>query len=125
MEKFELYMALLILVPIALLYISIGKPWLMSLFSGVKVSPFSLIFMRLRNSPVNKITMELIMAVKNGVNLTLAELEYHHVKGGDTTKVVQALITAKRKNIQVTFQQIAEADLDGQDLQKLILTGEK
>ncbi|MCC5945276.1 MAG: flotillin-like protein FloA [Bernardetiaceae bacterium] len=91
--------------------------WLSAIFSGVRVSLFSLVGMRLRRVPPRLILESMITASKAGLSeVTLEGLETHYLAGGNVPSVIKALISADKANIELTFQQAAAIDLAGRDV---------
>jgi uncharacterized protein YqfA (UPF0365 family) len=84
--------------------------------SGVRVSIFTLIGMRLRRVIPARIVNPLIKAHKAGLNLTTNQLESHHLAGGNVDRVVNALIAAERADITLAFERAAAIDLAGRDV---------
>lgn len=84
--------------------------------SGVRVSIFTLIGMRLRRVIPARIVNPLIKAHKAGLNLTTNQLESHHLAGGNVDRVVNALIAAERADINLAFERAAAIDLAGRDV---------
>jgi uncharacterized protein YqfA (UPF0365 family) len=100
---------------IFLYYVPVGL-WIMSVFSGVKVSIIDLIAMRIRKVPPSLIVNSLITATKAGVPLTTSLLESHYMAGGNVPNVIRALISADKANISLSFQQATAIDLAGRDV---------
>jgi uncharacterized protein YqfA (UPF0365 family) len=87
--------------------------WVQAQTSGVKVGLLSLVGMRLRRIPPNRI----IAARKAGLaDITQNQLEAHLMARGDVDKVVSALIEAKKANIPLNFEQASGIDLAGRDV---------
>lgn len=84
--------------------------------SGVHVSIFTLIGMRLRRVTPARIVNPLIKAHKAGLNMTTNQLESHYLAGGDVDRVVNALIAAERADIGLPFERAAAIDLAGRDV---------
>jgi len=82
--------------------------------SGVTIG--SLIGMRLRRVPQDRVILPLIAAVKAGVPVNLNQLETHFLAGGNVDRVVQALISAHRAQIPLPFERAAAIDLAGRDV---------
>ena len=80
------------------------------------VGPGSLIGMRLRRVPQDRIVLPLIAAVKAGVPVSLNQLETHYLAGGNVDRVVQALISAHRAQIPLPFERAAAIDLAGRNV---------
>ncbi|HHY72967.1 MAG TPA: flotillin-like protein FloA [Bacillus bacterium] len=90
--------------------------WISALASGVRVSIFTLIGMRLRRVIPSRVINPLIKAVKAGLNINTNQLESHYLAGGNVDRVVNALIAAHRANIELTFERGAAIDLAGRDV---------
>ncbi|MGB3617497.1 MAG: flotillin-like protein FloA [Catalinimonas sp.] len=90
--------------------------WITAVFSGVKVSLFELIFMRLRKVPPRIVVESLITATKAGLNVSTREIETHYLAGGNVPSVIKALISADKANINLTFKQATAIDLAGRDV---------
>ena len=96
--------------------------WITAVFSGVRVSLFSLILMRLRRVPPRVIVESLITAVKAGLKLNSTELETHYLAGGHVPLVIKSLISADKANIDLSFKQAAAIDLAGRDVFEAVQT---
>lgn len=90
--------------------------WISALASGVRVSIFTLIGMRLRRVIPSRVINPLIKAVKAGLSLQTNQLESHYLAGGNVDRVVNALIAAHRANIALSFERCAAIDLAGRDV---------
>jgi len=98
-----------------LYFIPIGL-WISALASGVYVSIFSLIGMRLRKVPPRDIVEPLITATKAGLKLERNLLESHYLAGGHVERVINALITADKAKIPLTFERACAIDLAGRNV---------
>jgi uncharacterized protein YqfA (UPF0365 family) len=113
--------AVLILLGIAVVFllffyfIPVGL-WISAYFSGVAVSLFTLVGMRLRKVNPTAVIRPLISATKAGLNLEIDKLEAHHLAGGNVQQVVNALISADKANIDLNFQRATAIDLAGRDV---------
>ncbi|MCS7005035.1 MAG: flotillin-like protein FloA [Cytophagales bacterium] len=96
--------------------------WITAIFSGVRISLLSLIFMRVRRVPPSTIVESLITATKAGLRLTVEDLETHYLAGGHVPLVIKALISADKANIQLSFKQAAAIDLAGRDVFEAVQT---
>lgn len=112
---FIILVILLILIFILNYFVPLGL-WLTAYFSGVRVSLFSMIGMRLRRVPPARIIKPQINATKAGLALKIPELEAHYLAGGNVDKVVMALISADKANIELSFQRGTAIDLAGRDV---------
>lgn len=109
--------AILILSVISLFFrfVPVGL-WVTAYFSGVKVSLFTLVGMRLRRVNPHDIINPQIKATKAGLDLAIDKLEAHHLAGGDINDVIDALIASERANIDLPFEQAAAIDLAGRNV---------
>ncbi len=90
--------------------------WISAIAAGVRVSLTSLVAMRLRRVPPNRIILPLIKADKAGISATQNELEAHYLAGGNVDRVVDALIAADKARISLPFDRAAAIDLAGRDV---------
>ncbi|RMF88754.1 MAG: UPF0365 family protein [Nitrospinota bacterium] len=98
-----------------LYFIPIGL-WISAFFSGVSVSLFTLIGMRLRKVNPHAVIRPLISATKAGLDLEVDKLEAHYLAGGNVQQVVNALISADKADIDLSFQRATAIDLAGRDV---------
>ena len=90
--------------------------WVSAIAAGVKVSLISLVAMRLRRVPPNRIILPLIKADKAGIDVGQDQLEAHYLAGGNVDRVVDALIAADKARIALPFDRAAAIDLAGRDV---------
>jgi uncharacterized protein YqfA (UPF0365 family) len=91
--------------------------WISAVASGVYVSLFSLVGMRLRRVSPARIIYPLIKARKAGLrDVEQGKLEAHFLAGGNVDKVVDALIAADKASIPLSFEQATAIDLAGRDV---------
>jgi uncharacterized protein YqfA (UPF0365 family) len=90
--------------------------WISALFSGVPVSLFTLVGMRLRKVNPHEVIRPLISATKAGLDLETDKLEAHYLAGGNVLHVANALISADKANIALSFQRATAIDLAGRDV---------
>ncbi len=101
--------------------------WITAIFSGVRISLFELVFMRIRKVPPSIIVNSLITATKAGLtiqgdqneanrSLKASDLETHYLAGGNVPQVIKALISADKANIKLSFKQATAIDLAGRDV---------
>ncbi|WP_044914913.1 flotillin-like protein FloA [Butyrivibrio sp. WCE2006] len=105
----------IILVVMFFAVIPVGM-WISAVASGVKISIFSLVGMKLRRVKPVKIVSPLIKATKAGINVTTNQLEAHYLAGGNVDSVVNALIAAERASMNLSFEQASAIDLAGRDV---------
>ena len=121
MERFGLVFIVMVILGVIVVlsflnyFVPIGL-WLTAYFSGVKVSLFSMIGMRLRKVPPSAIINPLINATKAGLSLLVPQLEAHFLAGGNVDRVVKALISADKANLGLSFQRATAIDLAGRDV---------
>ena len=96
-------------------FIPVGL-WISAVAAGVQVSLTSLVAMRLRRVPPNRIILPLIKADKAGIDVEQNQLEAHYLAGGDVDRVVDALIAADKARIALPFDRAAAIDLAGRDV---------
>ena len=94
----------------AFLYFVPVNLWITAIFSGVRISLFELVFMRIRRVPPSTIVNSLITATKAGLELTSSDLETHYLAGGHVPSVIKALISANKANIKLSFKQATAID---------------
>lgn len=90
--------------------------WVTALFSGVRISLFTLVGMRFRRVRPDLIVNPMIKASKAGLRIDIDALEAHYLAGGDVDRVIDALIAAQRANMNLEFEQAAAIDLAGRDV---------
>ncbi|MFA6851180.1 MAG: flotillin-like protein FloA [Selenomonadaceae bacterium] len=90
--------------------------WISALAANVSVNIVTLIGMRMRRVPPNKIVLPLIKANKAGLTVSVNQLEAHYLAGGNVDRVVDALIAAHRAEIPLPFERSAAIDLAGRDV---------
>ena len=81
------------------------RHWIAAIFSGVHVSIFSLIGMRLRQVPPQLIVDAMIQTRKAGLNITSDILEAHFLAGGNVLRVVSALVAADKAGMDLSVEQ--------------------
>ncbi|MFH1093992.1 MAG: flotillin-like protein FloA [Candidatus Omnitrophota bacterium] len=96
--------------------------WVAAIASGVKISLFSLIGMRLRKVDPFVIVPSIIMVHKAGLSLDSDPLEAHYLAGGDVLRVVKALISADKANLNLKFEKACAIDLAGRDVLEAVKT---
>ncbi len=90
--------------------------WISAIASGVKISIFSLVGMKLRRVKPVRIVSPMIKATKAGIAVKTNELEAHYLAGGNVDSVINALIAAERAGMDLTFEQASAIDLAGRDV---------
>ncbi len=110
-----LLVLLIAAVMIFLHFVPIGL-WISALAANVHVGIMTLVGMRMRRVPPNKIILPLIKANKAGLDVAVNQLEAHYLAGGNVDKVVDALIASHRAQIPLPFERSAAIDLAGRDV---------
>lgn len=90
--------------------------WISAIASGVKISIFSLVGMKLRRVKPARIVSPMIKATKAGIDVKTNQLEAHYLAGGNVDSVVNALIAAERASMNLSFEQASAIDLAGRDV---------
>jgi uncharacterized protein YqfA (UPF0365 family) len=91
--------------------------WITARAAGVQgVDPMTLIGMRLRKVPQDRVVYPLIAATKAGVLVNVNQLETHYMAGGNVERVANALISAHRAQIPLTFEKASAIDLAGRNV---------
>ena len=115
MEGIIIISVLLVLVCAFLTVVPLGL-WVSALASGVHVSIFTLVGMRIRRVAPAKIVVPLIKAEKAGLAMEISKMEAHYLAGGNLDRVITALITARGANIKLEFSEACAIDLAGRDV---------
>jgi uncharacterized protein YqfA (UPF0365 family) len=113
-------LAIIVLV-MALIFLSFLSVWLKARFSGVPVSIFTLIAMRLRSVPHSIIVDARITAAKAGIDVPINDIETHYLAGGDVIQTVQGLINAAKAGIEITWNQACGIDLATKGTEKSVI----
>jgi uncharacterized protein YqfA (UPF0365 family) len=103
-------LAMLVWLIVVVVILMTGRTWLQAYLSGVPLSIFTLLGMRLRRTNVNAVVRAMIMAKQGGLNLSWREIESAQLTGVDLEKVVLAMIESVRRQLGFTFQQLVEAE---------------
>ncbi len=95
--------------------------YIAAIFSGVRLSVWQMIGMRLRRVNPKVIVDELIKARKaNITDVNLNSLEAHYLAKGNIARVVDALISARNAGIELDFEQAKAIDLAGRDVMEAV-----
>ena len=90
--------------------------WISAVASGVRISLFSLVGMKIRRVKPAKIVFPMIKATKAGLKIRSNELEAHYLAGGNVDNVVNALIAAERAGMNLNLEQASAIDLAGRNV---------
>ena len=114
-ESIVLIFAIVVIVVVFLSFVPLSL-WVSALASGVHVSIFTLIGMKIRRVSSAKIVSPLIKAEKAGLAMEISKMEAHYLAGGNLDRVITALITARGANIKLDFPEACAIDLAGRDV---------
>ena len=114
-EGIILVVVIIIAICVFLSFVPLGL-WVSALASGVHVSMFTLVGMKIRRVKPAKIVAPLIKAEKAGLSMTISKMEAHYLAGGNLDRVITALITARGANIKLDFPEACAIDLAGRDV---------
>ena len=114
-ESIVLVFAIVVIVIVFLSFVPLNL-WISALASGVHVSIFTLIGMKIRRVSPAKIVSPLIKAEKAGLAMEISKMEAHYLAGGNLDRVITALITARGANIKLDFPEACAIDLAGRDV---------
>ena len=114
-EGVVLFFAILVIIIVFLSFVPLSL-WVSALASGVHVSIFTLIGMKIRRVSPAKIVGPLIKAEKAGLSMEISKMEAHYLAGGNLDRVITALITARGANIKLDFPEACAIDLAGRDV---------
>ena len=114
-EGIVLIVVILIAIIVFLSFVPLNL-WISALASGVHVSIFTLVGMRIRRVSPAKIVVTLIKAEKAGLHMEISKMEAHYLAGGNLDRVITALITARGANIKLDFPEACAIDLAGRDV---------
>jgi uncharacterized protein YqfA (UPF0365 family) len=96
--------------------------YIRAFFSGVHVSMFELIGMRLRKVNAVTIVNSRIQATRAGLAVSQQEMESHMLAGGDVDRVIRAMIAANKANIDLSWKTATAIDLAGRDILEAVQT---
>lgn len=111
-----LLLAVVLITVCVIIYMIPVRHWIAAMFSGVPVSIFALIGMRLRRVPPAEIVDALIQVRKAGIDVRADILEAHYLAGGNVSRVVAALVAADKANMDLSVQRATAIDLAGRDV---------
>ena len=114
-EGMILVFVIIVALIVFLSFVPLGL-WVSAQASGVHVSIFKLVGMRIRRVSPSKIVVPLIKAEKAGMSMEISKMEAHYLAGGNLDRVITALITARGANIQLAFPEACAIDLAGRDV---------
>ena len=110
-----LIVAIIVLVILFFTFFPVGL-WISASASGVHISIFTMVGMRLRRINPSRIVLPMIKATKAGIKVSMNELEAHLLAGGSVDRVVDALIAAQSAQIPLEFEQSRAIDLAGRNV---------
>ena len=107
---------LLALVILAIIMLSYLPLWIQVRVSGVPITIFKLIAIRLRGLEPKFICHHIITLRKAGINVGTESLEAHVLSGGSLNDVTEALISSNKAGLGYSFDRIAGIELAGRDV---------
>lgn len=110
-----LFVIIVFLIMLFLSFIPV-RLWISAKASGVNISIFTLIGMKLRRVRPDRIINPMIKITKAGIGIDINQLESHFLSGGHVDNVVDALIAAHRANLDLSFERAAAIDLAGRNV---------
>lgn len=110
-----LFVIIVFLIMLFLSFIPV-RLWISAKASGVNISIFTLIGMKLRRVKPDRIINPMIKITKAGIGIDINQLESHFLSGGHVDNVVDALIAAHRANLDLSFERAAAIDLAGRNV---------
>ncbi len=96
--------------------------WLHAKASGLSISVFDMLFMRLRRVDPQMVVESLIAMSKAGLDVELDDIESHYLAGGDLDSVVNAAIRVDKAGLGINFRTLAAIDLAGRDVVDAVMT---
>lgn len=109
-----LFVAVLVL-SVFFSFVPVGL-WIAAAAAGVRIGLGTLIGMRFRRVPAQRVIDPLIKAHKAGLDVSTDKFEAHYLAGGNVDRVVNALIAAHRAGIDLTFERAVAIDLAGRNV---------
>ncbi len=110
-----LYVIVLIVFLLILYFIPVST-YLLAKKSGINISIFEFVAMRLRKVPVNLIVKGLIIAKKAELIIKKEELEAYTLAGGNIENVIYGMVAAKKSGVLLSFKQATNEDMNGVNL---------
>ncbi len=96
------------------------KLWLLARASGVPVTIFDMLFMRLRRVPPETVVQVMISMTKAGIAADIDDVESQILAGGNIAAVADALVRASKAGIDIDFRRLAAIDLAGRDVDEAV-----
>jgi len=94
--------------------------WLRAKASGVPVSIFDFLFIRLRRIDPAVVVEVMISMSKAGLEVSMDDVESQILAGGDIEAVADAYIRARNANIDVDFRKMSAINLAGRDIAQAV-----
>ena len=118
----------IILLGLAIAFLTYGKLWFQAYMSSADVGLLSLVGMGFRQVRPSVIVTAKIMAAQAGLNVSRKDgistqrLEAHYLAGGDVMRVINAIVAAQRAKINLDFDRASAIDLAGRDVLDAVKT---
>jgi len=111
----------IVVLVVLVVVITFVKVWIKALFSGVPISLFALLGMRLRNVPYSEIVDARITAAKAGLDVSIEDLDKHYLAGGALMPTVRALISARKARMNLDWEDATRIDLATKGTSKTVV----
>ncbi len=96
------------------------KVYFMALFSGIYVSAFKLISMKLRKEPYDEIVTAYILSKKSKLNISFYQLELISAGGGHPINIIEGLNAASSAKLDVDLEFAKAVDIAGMDFLEVV-----
>ncbi len=91
-----------------------------SMFSGVYISMFRLIGMKMRKIKLEDIVAAYILAKKSHIGIGIYDFEIVSASGGHPKKIVEGLIAGKNAKLDIDFEFAKAVDISGMDILQVV-----
>lgn len=102
--------AFILLATVFGIFLTLFRPWLRAFLSGVPITLFQLVGMKLRRLNTRLILEQGIAASQAGHPVSWADLERACLQKVDLEKVTQAYITSRKRDENFTFDELVSAE---------------
>jgi uncharacterized protein YqfA (UPF0365 family) len=119
---FIFFVLFMFLIPVgftAVMSLVVLRPWLRANTSGVGLTVFEIIGMKLRRLDVYEIIDALILAQHSGVELSQVDVQRAAMRKLDVRKLVLAYVEAQRQKMDLTFEDLVRMEMSGELAAKL------
>jgi uncharacterized protein YqfA (UPF0365 family) len=116
-DPFIFIVLLIFLLPVgfaAAMSLVVLRPWLRATTSGLGLTVFEIIGMKLRRLDVYEIIDALVLAAHSGVELSHIDVQRAAMRKLDVRKLVLAYIEAQRQEMDLEFEDLVRLELSGE-----------